>query len=156
MTCWQCKITFKPRRRTAKYCSVGCRTTSRRTGMCLVCSVCSKPIWVPKYRVDTFRFCSRSCLAIVHLPKYARFRFKPTGHAPHKYRSIKTPDGRWMREHRWVMELHLGRKLTSSEHVHHINGDALDNRPSNLIVLSNAEHQKIHVSERQISEREQD
>ena len=50
----------------------------------------------------------------------------------------------YMLEHRLVMEQVLGRALRSDEHVHHIDGDKLNNDPSNLVLLTNAEHQRLH------------
>lgn len=46
-------------------------------------------------------------------------------------------------EHRYIMEQHIGRKLSKKEHVHHKNGDRLDNRIENLEILSMEEHGKI-------------
>lgn len=59
------------------------------------------------------------------------------------YYEIKTPNG-WILEHRYVMEQHLGRKLTKQEFVHHINGNGLDNRLKNLIILSRGNHIWYH------------
>lgn len=46
--------------------------------------------------------------------------------------------------HRKVMEEKLGRKLLSSEIVHHIDGNKLNNDPSNLIIVNRSEHIKLH------------
>lgn len=53
-------------------------------------------------------------------------------------------DGKKVRAHRWIMEQHLGRKLDPTEHVHHKNGDPLDNRLDNLVVLSARAHMRLH------------
>jgi hypothetical protein len=45
---------------------------------------------------------------------------------------------------RLVMENEIGRYLKSSEHVHHINEDTMDDRIENLKIVSATKHGKIH------------
>jgi len=51
----------------------------------------------------------------------------------------------YYREHRLIAELALGRPLSKQEKVHHIDGDKLNNKLSNLYDCANdSEHQSIH------------
>lgn len=59
------------------------------------------------------------------------------------YRKILV-DGKYVLEHRYVMEQQLGRKLRSDEEVHHVNGNKLNNLPDNLVLLSKSDHAKLH------------
>lgn len=115
-----------------------------------MCVICGEYFYVPQYRLkkSETKYCSRSCLAKDKLKKYnSVYRFKKSDKPLHKYKIIRI-NGKQVREHRWKMEQHLGRKLESWEHVHHINDDSFDNRIENLIVLSNSDHQKIEVKNR--------
>lgn len=48
-------------------------------------------------------------------------------------------------EHRIIMAGILGRPLESSEIVHHINEDKLDNNPDNLVLMSRKDHLFEHL-----------
>jgi hypothetical protein len=53
-------------------------------------------------------------------------------------------DGRKVAFHRFVMETLLGRRLTGDEVIHHLDGDPSNNDPDNLVILTRAEHARLH------------
>ena len=71
---------------------------------------------------------------------------RPHNANPKRYMIVKVDGGNWVYEHRFVMEKHLGRKLSHNEQVHHINEDTLDNRVENLMVVTAQTHRRIHAA----------
>ena len=69
-----------------------------------------------------------------------RVIFKPD----HKYASKWICSPGYVYEHRYIMECHLKRSLRKDEHVHHKDGNKLNNILSNLCVLSSHEHAMLH------------
>ena len=51
------------------------------------------------------------------------------------------------REHRFIVEKSIGRKLTPNEIVHHIDGNKRNNSLDNLMIMTRAEHARLHYRE---------
>jgi len=63
------------------------------------------------------------------------------------YWMIYVPLRGWVKEHHYIWE-QAGRIIPEGHHLHHINGDKLDNRLVNLQLLTSSEHRKKHPIER--------
>jgi hypothetical protein len=62
-----------------------------------------------------------------------------------RYKKLVLPDGSLIDEHRYIMQRHLGRKLTRDECVHHINNNPRDNRIENLELMTLRQHAQHHL-----------
>jgi hypothetical protein len=56
----------------------------------------------------------------------------------------------YIREHQYIMEMHLERRLEKGEIVHHIDGNKRNNSLDNLYLTTVEEHNKLHAESERI------
>lgn len=147
--CKNCGKTFKHRHSTTKFCSKSCAIEFRHKekSKIIKCDFCGKLFERPNCHISEHNFCSKECMSrwysenIVgeHHPNWTGGRQIQNG-----YVFLNVGGGRRVQEHRIIAEQKIGRKLLPSEVVHHIDGDKTNNDPSNLVVLTRAEHRALH------------
>jgi hypothetical protein len=120
-----------------KVCSKKCKGIlngiQKRKGEFRKCLKCGKEYWsrpTDDRRGYVKKYCSRKC----YIPTEKGEAISYDGYLV--INGIKV--------HRILMEKNIGRKLLSTEIVHHINEDRLDNRIENLQIVSRSLHNKIH------------
>lgn len=144
--CVRCGNEFAPRSVRQVYCSDLCK---RGQSNCINCGA----VFINSKKSKGL-FCGTKC----------HYEWKcPIGSirdAGGGYKIIKVPVGtpgakrkygsdgnQWMFEHRYVMQVQLGRPLGPRENVHHINGKRDDNRPENLELWKRSQPSGIRSSD---------
>jgi len=126
---------------------------------------CGKVFFVKPYLLHRKKYCCKKC--------FYKYRTRPVGlvyqlvkENPTSFKKGQKPwntgsgkpyfdkntgywnigkDGIRLKYHRYVMEKHLGRKLSSEEVVHHIDNNPNNNKINNLYLFANkSEHLKHH------------
>lgn len=78
-----------------------------------------------------------------HLPINTT-RVTPDGYVIIKISMSKDPHEDWVKEHTYIMEQHINRKLYPHEIIHHIDGNKKNNAIENLKVMTQSDHMMIH------------
>ncbi len=108
------------------------------------CETCGKEFKTYIRKQHMNKYCSRECYYKGRLKKHQQFS---EAYMQNGYKMIYV-NGYPVREHIYIMEKHLGRKLKKDEVVHHINFKRSDNRLENLKLMTRAEHTGLHAKQR--------
>ena len=109
--------------------------------MIKICKNCAKSYTPSRYKIKTSRFCSIKCRQKGNGTSGSRKHANLTRGRGKSNNYIKFQSGHL---HRHIAEKKIGRTLKKNEIVHHLNGNKHNNKPSNLIIMTNAAHSRLH------------
>lgn len=122
-----------------------------------VCKQCGAHFKVKPHKIKEGKgiYCSRVCANRGVLTGKPSRAWKGGRHMISGYVAVFAPNHpnasvqqrRYVLEHRAVAAKMLGRPLVKGEVVHHKNGIKTDNRPENLVVITQSEHMRLHFAE---------
>ena len=108
----------------------------KRPGITTTCIVCGKKVKRSPSQAH-LKHCSRKCAGLEKMERKMSIDGYWVIHKEGYYKNE-------VKEHRWIMEQKIGRRLSPNEIVHHLNFDKLDNRIENLMIVTRGEHNTIH------------
>lgn len=174
LICPNCSTEFnRPDSRVSpgmNFCCMKCRSEFQRKEKTVQCRRCGKDVYKPHLlsRPSEDHYCSRECRKyyIDYTCAYCKTSFSAPRVKPRKYcsKSCKAKgedtmttfvnrflppvrqrrNGGLIKKYRGIMSNHLGRKLETHEHVHHIDGNIHNNDISNLEIIDKHEHARLH------------
>lgn len=138
-----------------KYCSRKCYELGKRKNYIKDCPNCGVT-YVVNAKGKRRKFCSKECSGQYDNPTGSQTGVLSRTWKGGKfisddgYEMVLIPGkGTYTTKQKLVMEEYLGRTLTSNEIVHHKDGNKLNNKISNLDLLTRGEHMLYHIHGRQ-------
>lgn len=120
----------------------------------VVCEECGKIVEMPpsQYKRSSHHFCSRKCHMVFMNRELNPTRMTPEVRAKLRACHLGKGEGKGYEKtygrhtHRIIAEQILGRPLKDGEIVHHIDSNKRNNTPSNLMIMTQSEHCRLHFT----------